>query len=235
MAGGEGGTGPDGPGAADPGGGSGAAGRSPGAGERVALDLLPTEVVRRRARGVAVLAVVLAAAAGGLVGLFAGRPAGLLAAAVVAVPLLLLTAAEARRRTWVQDGVVVVRALGVRRVDLGRARRTDLMVSEVRGQRTVSLVLADPNGKTVAVALAVYTAAGGVELGLLALRRLADALAAAGHIVLSGLLVAQLRAEAQGQPMAHRPLYLAAGLVEAGKVLRKVAPQRLAALVSEFS
>lgn len=207
--------------------------------ETVPLDLLPLALVRRRARGVALLAILLAAAAGGVVGLVGGRAAGLVAAAVVGVPLLLLACAEARRRTWLDATVVAVRAMGVRRVDACRANRKDLLISEVRGQRTVSLLLSEPGGPTVTVALALYTAAGGVELGIFPLRRLADTLAActndAAAAVLSGLLVAQLRAEARGDTLGERPLFLASGLVEAGKVVRKVNPSKLAALVSECS
>ncbi len=206
------------------------------------LDLLPPAVIRRRARGVSAVGLVLAAAVGGLIGLVGGRPAGIVAAAVIGVPLLLLAFAESRRRTWIDGSVVSVRAVGVRRVDLRRARRKDVLVSEVRGQRTVSLLLSEPGGKTVTVALAMYTAAGGVELGVLALRRLADALAVAANgddgdpnaAMLSALLIAQLRAEARGEPLTGRPLWLAGGLVEAGKVMRKVNPARLAALVTEF-
>jgi hypothetical protein len=206
---------------------------------RTELDLLPPAVLTRRARGVSALAVVLAAAVGGLVGLVGGREAGLVAAAVIAVPLLLLAWAESRRRTWLEGTVVSVRAIGVRRVDIAAAGRRDVLVSEVRGQRSVSLLLSGA-GRTVTVGLALYTAAGGIELGVLALRRLADALAASGPaddphaLMLSELLVAQLRSEAKGEPMASRPLWLASGLVEAGKVVRKINPARLAALVSEF-
>jgi hypothetical protein len=207
--------------------------------EHIALDLLPPALVRRRARGVAIFSALLAAAAGGVVGLVGGRGAGLVAAAVVGLPLLLLALAEARRRTWLDGQVVVVRAIGVRRVGVCRAARKDLLVSEVRGQRTVSLLLSEPGGKTVTVALAIYTAAGGVELGILPLRRLADTLAACADdeaaTVLSRLLVAQLRAEARGEPLPERPLHLAAGLVEAGRVVRKVNHGRLAALVAECS
>jgi putative intracellular protease/amidase len=133
-----------------------------------------------------------------------------------------------------------VRAIGVRRFDIGTAERRDLVVSEIRGQCTVSLLLAKAGGKTVAVPLAIYSAAGGVELGVFGLRRLADALAgvdgAGGQDArnLSALLVAQLRAEARGESPLERPLRLAAGLVPAGRLLRKVNPSRLAALVSEL-
>lgn len=203
------------------------------AAERTELDLLPAAVVRRRSRGVAVVAVVIAAALGGVFGLLGGRAVGLAAAAIVGVPLLLLAFAESRRRTWLDGSVVSVRAVGTRRVDVAAGGRADVIVSAVRGQRSVSLLLSQPGGRTVTVGLAIYTAAGGVELGVLALRRLADALA--GHAdVVSRLLVAQLRSEARGDGMAERPLWLASGLVEANRVVRKVPPGKLAALVHEF-
>lgn len=209
--------------------------------ERVALDLLPASIARRRATGVMFMALLLAAAAGGVVGLIGGRLPGLIAAAVIGVPLLLLALGEARRRTWLESSVVTVRAIGSRRVDINTAERRDLVVSEIRGQCTVSLLLAKTGGKAVTVPLAIYTAAGGVELGILGLRRLADALAAAAGTAggqdarnLSVLLVAQLRAEARGESPLERPLRLAAGLVPAGRLLRKVNPSRLAALVSEL-
>lgn len=205
--------------------------------ERVELDLLPPSIVRRRARSVMLMAFVLAAAAGGVVGLVGGRAAGLIAAAVVGVPLLLLGLGEARRRTWLETTVVTVRALGSRRVDIANADRRDLMVSDVRGQCTVSLLLAERRGKTVTVPLAIYAPAGGVELGVLALRRLADALAEVADQdarMLSALLIAQLRSEARGDSAIERPLRLAAGLAPAGRLLRKINHGRLAALVSEL-
>ena len=205
--------------------------------ERVALDLLPVGIVRRRARGVALMALLLAAAAGGIVGLVGGRLSGLVAAAAIGLPLLLLALGEARRRTWLEGSVVTVRTLGRRRVDIAAADRRDLMVSEVRGQSTVSLLLAQRRGRTVTVPLAIYTPVGGIELGILGLRRLADALAAVTDVnarTLSALLVAQLRAEARGESPLERPLRLAAGLAPAGRLLRKVNSGRLAALVSEL-
>jgi hypothetical protein len=205
--------------------------------ERVELDLLPVGIVRRRARGVMLMALVLGAAAGGVVGLFGGRVPGLIAAGVIGMPLLLLALGESRRRTWLEDSVVTVRALGSRRVDLASARRRDLMVSDVRSQRTVSLLLSAPRGPTITVPLAIYTPVGGVELGVLGLRRLADALADTADQeakLLSALLIAQLRAEARGDSPVERPLRLAAGLAPAGRLVRKVNHGRLAALVSEL-
>jgi hypothetical protein len=216
--------------------------------ERVELDLLPATIVRRRARGVMLMALVLAAAVGGVVGLFGGRVPGLIAAGLVGLPLLLLALGEARRRTWLEKSVVTVRALGWRRVNIAKAQRRDLMVSDVRGQRTVSLLLSASRGPTVTVPLAIYTPVGGVELGVLGLRRLADALAGADTAdtagaadtadhtakLLSTLLIAQLRSEARGDSPAERPLRLAAGLAPAGRLVRKVNHGRLAALVSEL-
>jgi hypothetical protein len=205
--------------------------------ERVELDLLPVSIVQRRARGVMLMAFVLAAAAGGIVGLLGGRGPGLIAAGLIGLPLLLLALGEARRRIWLENSVVTVRAFGSRRVNIASAQRRDLMVSDVRAQRTVSLLLSASRGPTVTVPLAIYTPAGGVELGVLGLRRLADALAdAAGQEakMLSTLLIAQLRSEARGDSLVERPLRLASGLAPAGRLVRKVNHGRLAALVSEL-
>jgi hypothetical protein len=229
-------------------GGSGTAGASdggfgaqPGGGPQpVPLDLLPRELVRRRARAVALTAAVLGGATGGMVGWAAGLGAGLAAALLAGGPLALLALGEVRRRSWLVGTAVAARTLGVRRVELRRAGRTELLVSEVRGQRSVSLLVAESRRAAVTVPLALYGAAGGIELGVLGLRRLADALAAtaASHpaaLVLSGLLVAQLRAEARSVPLAQRPLYLAAALAPASKIVRSVDPGRLATLVAELT
>jgi hypothetical protein len=202
------------------------------------LDLLPREFVRRRARAVALAAAVLGATTSLAIGLAGGWAVGLAAAVVVGLPLALLALVQARRRSWLAGATIAVRTLGTRRVELSRASRAELLVSGARGQRSVSLLVAQ-RVSSVTVPLAVYGAAGGIELGVLALRRLADALAAASGdhpaaLVLSGLLVAQLRAEARSTPLDERPLYLAAGLVPAGKVVRRVDPGRLTSLVAEL-
>lgn len=208
----------------------------------VSLDLLPRELVRRRARAVALMAMALGAVTGGVVGLAAGWVAGLAAVVVVGGPLALLALGEARRRSWLAGTTVASRALGVRRVELRRASRVELLVSEVRGQRSVSLLMSESESgsSTVTVPIALYSATGGIELGVLALRRLADALAAVtgshpAALVLSALLVAQLRAEARSAPLAQRPLYLAAGLAPASRVVRRIDPGRLAAFVAELA
>ena len=206
----------------------------------VSLDLLPRELVRRRARAVALMAMALGAVTGSVVGLAAGWVAGPVAVVVVGGPLALLALGEARRRSWLAGTTVASRALGVRRVELRRASRVELLVSEVRGQRSVSLLMSESGSSTVTVPIALYSATGGIELGVLALRRLADALAAVtgshpAALVLSALLVAQLRAEARSAPLAQRPLYLAAGLAPASRVVRRIDPGRLAAFVAELA
>lgn len=194
--------------------------------DRLSLDLLPQSVVRRRARLVAIFAVLVAGGFGGLVGFFGGRVAGLVAALVVAVPVLLLALSESRRRVWLHGSLIEVRALGSRRVDLRAADKLDLLVTDTRGVRTVGLlVTGPPNGKTINLALATYAGAGGRELGVLPLRRLADLLAGIGDargLVFSELLVAQLRAEAKGEGADDRPLHRLASMAPQGRLAQKL-------------
>ena len=74
-----------------------------------------------------------------LLGLIAGRVPGLTAAAIIALPLLLLAWSEARRRVWLQGHVLSVRVFGTRSVNLREADELDLLVTDVRGSRTVGL------------------------------------------------------------------------------------------------
>ncbi|GDY28813.1 hypothetical protein [Gandjariella thermophila] len=204
--------------------------------DRVPLDLLDAATLHRRARLVGAGGLIVAAAFGGLVGLLGGRVAGVLAAAVVAVPLLLLAWGEARRRSWLAGSVVTVRAFGSRVVDLHQADRLDLLVTDMRGSRTVGLLAGGPpRGKTVNVALAMYAGSGGRALGILPLRRLADALAGTGDargLVLSELLVAELRAEARGESLGDRPLYRLASLAPAGRLAQRLHPDAVSRFVA---
>nr|BFE53820.1 hypothetical protein GCM10017745_72470 [Saccharothrix mutabilis subsp. capreolus] len=147
--------------------------------ERIPLDLLDPAAVRKRARTVAIGALLVAAAFGGLLGLLAGRTAGLVTAAVFALPLLLLAWSEARRRVWLSGHVLTVRAFGARSVDLHTADQLDLLVTDMRGSRTVGLFVRG-GGKAINLALAIYAGTGGREQGVLALRKLADVLAGRG-------------------------------------------------------
>ena len=161
--------------------------------ERIPLDLLDPATVRKRSRMVALGAVMVAGFFGGVLGLIAGRVPGLIAVVIVALPLLLLAWSEARRRVWLQGQVLSVRAFGTRSVDLRTADELDLLVTDVRGSRTVGLFVRG-GGKAINLALAIYAGTGGRELGVFPLRRLADVLAGRGDpngLVFSELLVAQ--------------------------------------------
>jgi hypothetical protein len=194
--------------------------------ERIPLDLLDVAVVRKRARFVVVAALVLGLVVGEVIALLGGLVAGGIAAVVVAVPIIVLAIVESTRRVWLEGSQVSVRALGTRTVDLHGLTDLDLMVTEVRGNRTIGLLVTGaPKGRTINVALAAYTAVGGRALGILALRRLADGLSSAGDpgpLVFAELLVAELRAEARGEDMAGRPLYRLASAVPSGKLAQRI-------------
>ena len=202
--------------------------------ERIALDLLDPKTVRKRARTVAIGAVIVAGAFGGLIGLLAGRTAGLVMAAVFAVPLLLLAWSEAKRRVWLEGHVLSVRAFGTRSVDLHTADQLDLLVTDVRGSRTVGLFVRG-GGKAINLALAIYAGTGGREQGVFPLRKLADVLAGRGDapgLVFSELLVAQLRAEARGLAAADRPLYQLGSMAPTGRMAQKLNPEAISRFVS---
>ncbi|GAA1026685.1 MULTISPECIES: hypothetical protein [Amycolatopsis] len=193
--------------------------------ERVPLFADEPKLRRRRAWSGIFGVVVLAAAFGGIVGLIGGQVAGLIVAAVVAVPLVYVVLYAARRRVWLEGTTLVVRTWGVRRVDLLEAPRLDVVISDVRGNRTVALLVnAGQRRRAVKLDLAVFSGTGGRELGALQLRRLADALlnnTEANGLVFSELLVAELRAEARGDAVAERPLYRLASAAPGGKYLQR--------------
>ncbi|MEU5697101.1 hypothetical protein [Actinosynnema sp. NPDC020468] len=202
--------------------------------EPIPLDLLDPATVRKRARTVAIGALIVAAAFGGLLGLLAGRAAGVATAAVLFLPLVLLAVSEARRRVWLAGHVLSVRAFGTRSVDLHTADTLDLLVTDVRGSRTVGLFVRG-NRKAINLALAIYAGTGGREQGVFALRKLADVLAGradAKGVVFSELLVAQLKAEARGLPAADRPLYQLGSLAPQGRLAQKLNPDAISRFVS---
>jgi hypothetical protein len=204
--------------------------------ERIPLDLLDPATVRKRSRMVAIGAVMVAGFFGGVLGLIAGRVPGLVALVIVATPLLLLAWSEARRRVWLQGQVLSVRAFGTRSVDLRTADELDLLVTDVRGSRTVGLLVRG-DGKAINLALAMYAGTGGREQGVFPLRRLADALAGRGDpngLVFSELLVAQLRAEARGMAAADRPLYQLASLAPGGRLAQKLTPDAVSRFVASL-
>jgi hypothetical protein len=193
--------------------------------ERLALHQEDPAARRRRLLSGLAGVVLFAAAFGGIGGLIGGQLVGLIVAAVVALPLLYVVLFAVRRRIWLEGNTVLVRTWRTRRVDIVEAGRIDLLVTDVRGMRTVSLLFnARQRGKTAKIDLAVYAGTGGRELGVLALRRLANALMnniEANGMVFSELLVAQLRSEARGDGAADRPLYRLASAAPAGRLAQR--------------
>lgn len=206
--------------------------------ESLSLDLLDRKTVRARARNIMIAAVLVAAAFGGIVGLFAGGQGFAIAAAIVAVPLLLLALVESRKTLSLRDGQVVARALGTRVVSLREADRLELFITDVRGARTVNLLVGGPpNGKAISISLAMYAGTGGRELGIYALRRLADTLAGNADtraLVLSQLIVEQLRSEARGDAAPQRPLYVLASAAPQGRVAQRLNSDAVSRFVAEL-
>ncbi|CRK58105.1 hypothetical protein [Alloactinosynnema sp. L-07] len=202
--------------------------------ERLPLTLADTS--RRRGCAAAAISVILGAAVGGVVGLIGGRIPGLITAAVVAGVLGLLTWATARRKIWLAGHRVVARTIGSKSVDLHAADRLELIVTDVRGVRTVGLLVAEKR-KTINLSLAVYSGTGGRELGILALRKLADALAGSSNtagLVFSQLLVAQLRAEARGEAAPDRPLFQLASVAPSGKLAQRLKAEAVTKFVANL-
>lgn len=226
--------------------GEGSSGGNKGASGEVSLDLLDPAAVRARARLFAIAALITGVLLGIVVGVLAGMqgsgmrgfslPAFVATTVIVAGPLLLLAYSEARKTYSLSGTRLAARALGTRVVDLGSAQSLDILVTDMRGMRTISLLAGGPpKGRTLTVPLAMYAGAGGRELGVYALRRLADALAASGDtraLVLSELLVAQLRAEARSVGAAQRPLYRLASQVPKRRVTQTLSPDTVAHFVT---
>ncbi len=204
--------------------------------ERIAL--FEEDPRGRRRRGISGLigVVIVAAAFGGIAGLIGGTVTGLVVALVIALPLLYVMAVSIRRRVWLEGSTLLVRTWGLRRVDLVTATRLDLVVGDVRGSRTVSLLVnAGQRGKVAKVDLAVFSGTGGRELGILPLRKLANALmnnTEANGLVFGELLVAELKAEARGGGVAERPLYRLASVAPSGKYVQRFTMEAVSRFVA---
>ncbi|GGS48517.1 MULTISPECIES: hypothetical protein [Actinokineospora] len=210
------------------------------------MEAVPLSVPTRQTRRgcatavVALLGVGVGAVVGLVVGLIAGSTAGLttglVTAAVLVAVFLLVSWAAGRRRLTLEGTTVVARTIGSKSVDLRHADRIELLVSDVRGMRTVSVLVAQGR-RTINITLAVYAGTGGRELGILALRRLADAMAASEHsagLVFSQLLVAQLRAEAKGEAAPERPLYQLAAAAPQGKLAQRLSGDAVTRFVASL-
>ncbi|MFE3293297.1 hypothetical protein [Rhodococcus sp. NPDC059234] len=180
----------------------------------VALDLIPVEMIRPRLRGLAVVAVVIGVLVAAVFALFASAGVAVLVGAIIAVPTALSALLAMRRRIWLSGTTVHARTgLRTKSVDLGVAVSAELVVRVARVSQ-VALRVGD-DARRVTVPLALYTADGGRELEVLALRSLADALVSGDlvpAVAMSDALVGQLRAEARGAGLEERPLYRAVQL-----------------------
>lgn len=205
--------------------------------QRVALSGDDAQQRRRRTMSLLFVAVLIAAAVGGIFGLFLGRAGGLIAAAVVAAPMLLIVGYAARRQVWLDGGDLVVRTWGTRRIPVAEATRVDVVITQVRGSRTVGLLIGGGTSGAVKVDLAVYQSGGGREMGVLPLRRLANALMnniEANGMVFAELLVAQLRSEAKGDPLDERPLHRLAFAAPGDKLAQRYTLQAISRFVASL-
>lgn len=204
--------------------------------QRIPLNLAEQSSGRRRGCVALGVSLLFGAALGGLVGLLTNQTTALVTAAVVVVVLTLLSWVSGRRRLWLEGDLVVAKAVGRKTVDLRQADKIELMVTDIRGTRTIGLLITG-GSKTINLALAIYSGTGGRELGILVLRRLADILAGSentGGLVFSQLLVAQLRAEAKGEAAGDRPLYRLASLAPTGKLAQRLKPEAITRFVASL-
>ncbi|MCA1007635.1 hypothetical protein LCL87_18140 [Rhodococcus hoagii] len=174
-----------------------------------------------RMRRVALVAVLIGIVVGGVVALFAAPLVALAVGVVIALPTAVSALLATRRRIWLAGTTIYASSwLIERRVDVAQAVSVEFVV---RAARISQVAVRIGDGRTArTVPLALYTADGGRELDVLALRKLADALSAselAPAAAAASLLIDQLRAEARGAGLEERPLYRAVALVrEAGRV-----------------
>ena len=210
----------------------------PTAPDRLPLHQEDPAARRRRLTSGLVSALVIAAAFGFFGGLAGGRLAGLAVAVVVGGFLGYIVLFNVRRRLWLEGSTLLVRTWRTRRVEITEAERIDLLVTDVRGMRTISLLLnAGRRGRTAKVDLAVYAGTGARELGVLALHRLANALMnniEANGMVFSELLVAQLKSEARGDGVAERPLYRLASAAPSGKFAQRFTMEAVSRFVAHL-
>lgn len=173
-----------------------------------------------RLRIIALIAAVVGLVVGGIAAIFLPWGIALLIGLVVGAPTVISALLSMRGRISLSGNTVRVRRpFGERRVDTADAVSVELMV---RAARVSQVVVRIGDGSTaVTVPLALYANGGGRELDLVALRKLADALAnseLAAAAAISSVLVQQLRAEALDAGLEGRPLYRAVRLaLDAGR------------------
>jgi hypothetical protein len=184
----------------------------------VALDLIPAQLLAPRARRLAMLAILGGLIVGAIVWLVAPWWVAALVAAVVGLTPA-LGALAATKRNIRLDGTVIT-ASGLfrsHRVELEHLAGIELLVRAARVSQVIVRVNDGSHG-LIMVPIALYSGEGGRELDILALRKLADAVASselASAAAISSVLVEQLRAEARGAGLGERPLYRAVELARA--------------------
>lgn len=184
----------------------------------MALDLIPAQLLAPRARRLAMLAILGGLIVGAIVWLVAPWWVAALVAAVVGLTPA-LGALAATKRNIRLDGTVIT-ASGLfrsHRVELEHLAGIELLVRAARVSQVIVRVNDGSHG-LIMVPIALYSGEGGRELDILALRKLADAVASselASAAAISSVLVEQLRAEARGAGLGERPLYRAVELARA--------------------
>ncbi|MCK8672915.1 hypothetical protein M1M07_17610 [Rhodococcus sp. HM1] len=190
--------------------------------ESVSLDLLPPHLLLPRARRVALASVLLGIVLAGVAWLFVPTSIAIALGLLFGLPPAVGAFVVTRRHLRL-DGTVLVASGPVRSrsVDLRHLAGVELLVRVARVSQVILRVNDGEHG-LVSVPLALYADGGGRELDVLALRRLADALATAEvapAAAVSSVLVEQLRAEARSAAVGERPLYRAVELARnAGRV-----------------
>ncbi len=178
----------------------------------VSLDLVDPAVYAPKLRRVAVIAVIVGVLVAAGSALVVPWPVAIAIGLVVGGPTAGYMTMMLHRRMWMSGTVVNARhAVRTKRIDLAAADRAELVVYPGRIAR---VVLSVSQGETSQnIPLAMYTEQGsGRELNVLALRSLADGLAAgelAAGAALSSALVQQLRAMARDATLGERPLFRA--------------------------
>lgn len=207
--------------------------------ERVWLELFDPIAARKRLPRVIMVAVVLTIMLGVVSTLLDGFQIGIIVLiifCILATPVVLFAAGQVRRRIWIENNVLSERRLGTRNIDLRVASKLELLITDLRGVRVINLLCAENNKRrAISVPLAGYAVFGAKELEVLPLRRLADALASSGEadgLVLSELLIAQLRAEARGEAAQGRPLYQLASAVPGGRAAQRIHPGSVSQFVA---
>ena len=168
--------------------------------------------------------------------LFAGQTAALVTAGVVIVLLTFLSWVSGRRKLWLEGDQVVAKALGRK---IGRPAHVDkieLMVTDIRGTRTVGLLLTNAPQVDQPVARGLLgrrwprtghprAAPAGRRAGGQREHRGPGVLPAAGRPAARG---------GKGRRAADRPLYRLASLAPAGKLAQRLKPEAITRFVASL-